>query len=322
MPRQQSNCAWVSVGIKVTLFLVGAGLLCWMGMLLAQSQAVAGTCLRQNITQTKGKDGSCGTDGDSSGWIAQIRNVHFFPNSGGGNHTCEYVQSFTFSTDCVIFASSALARNASWCWSVPVAPGGPLQRIWQKLTGESVQYQCSREKGGAADLSSAIVMFAGGIGAFLSAVVTLYQARRRRVGYHQLAATDRQPYVVHYDDADSCHSVHTAESSIDGVYGAETGASWCECVICLDEMKEVVFLPCKHMCACVGCAKRLSKCPVCREPVVDRLKVRVAPAAARSPPQPSSVLGDSGPLGTSRSQRQSPVLAAAAVAPEPESPKE
>ncbi|RID42997.1 hypothetical protein BRARA_J02838 [Brassica rapa] len=50
-----------------------------------------------------------------------------------------------------------------------------------------------------------------------------------------------------------------------------------ECVICLSEPRDVLVLPCRHMCMCVGCAKELrfqtNLCPVCRQPVERLLKI-------------------------------------------------
>lgn len=42
-----------------------------------------------------------------------------------------------------------------------------------------------------------------------------------------------------------------------------------QCNICLENCKDTVFLPCRHLCACWGCAVRFSggKCPTCRADV-------------------------------------------------------
>ncbi|KPI82839.1 hypothetical protein ABL78_8148 [Leptomonas seymouri] len=39
-----------------------------------------------------------------------------------------------------------------------------------------------------------------------------------------------------------------------------------QCNICLENRKDTVFFPCRHLCACWGCAVRLSggSCPTCR----------------------------------------------------------
>ncbi len=42
-----------------------------------------------------------------------------------------------------------------------------------------------------------------------------------------------------------------------------------ECNVCLQEMEElVIFSPCGHYCSCSQCAQRLSKCPMCRHPII------------------------------------------------------
>lgn len=50
-----------------------------------------------------------------------------------------------------------------------------------------------------------------------------------------------------------------------------------ECVICMDEKCEVVFIPCGHMCCCQECAnKELDSCPMCRGSIERKIKVVVA----------------------------------------------
>jgi hypothetical protein len=39
------------------------------------------------------------------------------------------------------------------------------------------------------------------------------------------------------------------------------------CNVCMDELISSVFCPCGHYVACERCAKKLDKCPVCRQPV-------------------------------------------------------
>ena len=46
-----------------------------------------------------------------------------------------------------------------------------------------------------------------------------------------------------------------------------------ECVVCLDKKKTVLILPCKHLCVCSLCVKRLKKCPVCRKGIQKALDV-------------------------------------------------
>ncbi|XP_065676808.1 E3 ubiquitin-protein ligase XIAP-like isoform X2 [Hydra vulgaris] len=44
------------------------------------------------------------------------------------------------------------------------------------------------------------------------------------------------------------------------------------CVICMDNNKEMIFLPCAHLIACGSCAKGQALCPMCRSPIVSTLK--------------------------------------------------
>jgi len=53
------------------------------------------------------------------------------------------------------------------------------------------------------------------------------------------------------------------------------------CVICWDDRKTVVLLPCRHLCVCVSCSKKLwnntqkETCPICRNDVENLLEVFV-----------------------------------------------
>ena len=47
------------------------------------------------------------------------------------------------------------------------------------------------------------------------------------------------------------------------------------CIICQENDREVVILPCKHLCLCQFCADKIKgnkkTCPVCRQPISDYL---------------------------------------------------
>lgn len=50
------------------------------------------------------------------------------------------------------------------------------------------------------------------------------------------------------------------------------------CAVCMDMEPSVVFLPCRHLALCGGCAPRIADlirpaCPICREPIESRLSV-------------------------------------------------
>lgn len=39
------------------------------------------------------------------------------------------------------------------------------------------------------------------------------------------------------------------------------------CVVCLEEEYNAVFVPCGHMCCCLGCSLQLNNCPLCRRKI-------------------------------------------------------
>jgi hypothetical protein len=50
------------------------------------------------------------------------------------------------------------------------------------------------------------------------------------------------------------------------------------CVVCFDAPKDHLIVPCGHQCVCARCAEQLTKtrtptCPVCREPIIQTMKV-------------------------------------------------
>lgn len=45
------------------------------------------------------------------------------------------------------------------------------------------------------------------------------------------------------------------------------------CVICRDEQKTVVLLPCRHLCLCFNCSGSIRTCPLCRKPIMNIISV-------------------------------------------------
>jgi len=46
-----------------------------------------------------------------------------------------------------------------------------------------------------------------------------------------------------------------------------------ECCICMDAVRTVVFMPCRHLACCAPCSSGLSKCAICRAKIVRAIKV-------------------------------------------------
>jgi len=49
------------------------------------------------------------------------------------------------------------------------------------------------------------------------------------------------------------------------------------CVICLSNERNVVFIPCNHMCTCIDCGsiQSIQTCPICRSNIQDKLCIFV-----------------------------------------------
>ncbi|MDD4931385.1 MAG: RING-HC finger protein [Candidatus Colwellbacteria bacterium] len=43
------------------------------------------------------------------------------------------------------------------------------------------------------------------------------------------------------------------------------------CVICMGNKRKTMVLPCQHSHTCIGCVKKIDKCPVCRENIQIKL---------------------------------------------------
>ncbi|XP_075572502.1 E3 ubiquitin-protein ligase LRSAM1 isoform X1 [Pelecanus crispus] len=46
-----------------------------------------------------------------------------------------------------------------------------------------------------------------------------------------------------------------------------------ECVVCMEQETQTVFLPCGHVCCCQTCCERLHSCPLCRKDITQRIRI-------------------------------------------------
>mmetsp|Transcript_15558 Transcript_15558/g.22974 ORF Transcript_15558/g.22974 Transcript_15558/m.22974 type:complete len:96 (+) Transcript_15558:85-372(+) len=47
------------------------------------------------------------------------------------------------------------------------------------------------------------------------------------------------------------------------------------CLNCNTRRRNIVFLPCKHLCYCECCSKDVVECPMCTKPVTQRIHIHV-----------------------------------------------
>ena len=86
-----------------------------------------------------------------------------------------------------------------------------------------------------------------------------------------LTELDLEDYAQEIDEPDNVKLSPLADDVI-----RERLHSCAECIICFDEKKEVVLLPCKHLCLCVSCSKfhhDIKECPLCRMDVTDMMQI-------------------------------------------------
>jgi len=48
------------------------------------------------------------------------------------------------------------------------------------------------------------------------------------------------------------------------------------CIICSEDDKNIVFVPCGHLCCCSFCAKALKQCPICRTLIKQQIKTFIS----------------------------------------------
>ncbi|VDD91505.1 unnamed protein product, partial [Enterobius vermicularis] len=45
------------------------------------------------------------------------------------------------------------------------------------------------------------------------------------------------------------------------------------CVICLDKMPQMLYMPCSHFICCEACGRRFENCPTCRQKICGKITV-------------------------------------------------
>ena len=61
---------------------------------------------------------------------------------------------------------------------------------------------------------------------------------------------------------------------LEEVYGIDDDQSKSnDCVICMSDQANTILLPCRHLCICKDCGKKLSNCPICRVSIENHIKL-------------------------------------------------
>lgn len=46
-----------------------------------------------------------------------------------------------------------------------------------------------------------------------------------------------------------------------------------ECVVCMENRCDIIFLPCGHVCCCFKCEKDIAACPLCRASIAQKVRL-------------------------------------------------
>ena len=49
-----------------------------------------------------------------------------------------------------------------------------------------------------------------------------------------------------------------------------------ECLLCLNEEREIAFLPCQHLAACMKCSSKIKTCCICRTVIKSRMRIIIS----------------------------------------------
>jgi len=90
--------------------------------------------------------------------------------------------------------------------------------------------------------------------------------------YQETAAKEGNGF--NFDLPDVLAEIKAAEEEDEepGMKGGEVGDKEF-CIVCMEKVREVVFMPCCHFLTCPLCSPRISKCPVCNKTVQKHLKL-------------------------------------------------
>ena len=68
-------------------------------------------------------------------------------------------------------------------------------------------------------------------------------------------------------------SMGGGRGSVGGGSNRSSEANLDECMVCSDQTRDILFLPCGHVTVCSQCSIRVKKCLLCKEYIDERVKV-------------------------------------------------
>ena len=53
------------------------------------------------------------------------------------------------------------------------------------------------------------------------------------------------------------------------------------CIVCISNEISIIFKPCNHLCICEKCSEKVNICPMCRQLITSRIKVKLPTSAIK-----------------------------------------
>ncbi|XP_055608583.1 E3 ubiquitin-protein ligase LRSAM1-like [Uranotaenia lowii] len=142
-----------------------------------------------------------------------------------------------------------------------------LSKIWQNRDKELASINDQ-------DLIEAGVQNSADREAILISISNYYDYLNRRIEYPEgeSSPSEQTPTAPpNEEDQERPGPSSPTEDQLSTTYNGAVQFS--ECVVCLEEMVQVIFLPCGHMCCCAGCHIDIRDCPMCRAYIERKIKV-------------------------------------------------
>lgn len=101
---------------------------------------------------------------------------------------------------------------------------------------------------------------------------TIYLRQRHRVFTKSTDSKSQRQAVMLSSAKENRAALRKRLESLKTITHIAEGSNELSCAICWDTLRDTVMVPCGHVTSCYGCSMGCKKCPVCRNPVEDRVK--------------------------------------------------
>ena len=58
-----------------------------------------------------------------------------------------------------------------------------------------------------------------------------------------------------------------------GIWDSQPKANELLCIICIDNDRDAIYMPCRHNATCIKCTKNLKNCPICKVEISEAIRI-------------------------------------------------